>query len=77
MLTDRWSGGVQGKVIMSNYGEFKSTGLAVDLGVNYYDVDKGFSFGLVAQNVGGQVDALYERHCAGRLFIADCMSLCQ
>ncbi len=61
MLTDRWSGGVQGKVIMSNYGEFKSTGLAVDLGVNYYDVDKGFSFGLVAQNVGGQVDALYDK----------------
>lgn len=61
LLTDTWSGGVQGKVIFSNYGEFQSTGLAVDLGLNYYDSDNGFSFGFVAQNVGGQVDALYDK----------------
>lgn len=61
LLTDMWSGGVQGKVLMSNYGEFKSTGLAVDLGMHYYDEERGFAFGVVAQNVGGQVDALYEK----------------
>lgn len=60
LLSDEWSGGVQGKVLMSNYGEFKSVGLCVDLGLNYYDEEKGFSFGIVAQNVGGQVKTLHE-----------------
>lgn len=60
MFTDRITGGVQGKVLMSNYGDYSSIGLAVDLGLNYYDSKKGFSVGLVAQNLGGQVDALYE-----------------
>lgn len=60
MLSDEWTGGVQGKVLMSNYGEFKSMGLCVDLGLNYYDEELGFSFGAVAQNVGGQVKSLHE-----------------
>lgn len=60
LFSDYWSGGVQGKVIMSNYGEFKSTALGVDLGINYYDADHGLSFSLVGQNLGGQVKALYE-----------------
>lgn len=60
MFTDKLTGGVQGKVIMSNYGDYSSIGLGVDLGVNYYDEKKGLSIGLVAQNLGGQVDALYE-----------------
>lgn len=62
LLSDRWSGGVQGKVIMSNYGEFKSTALGVDLGINYYDADHGLSFSLVGQNLGGQAKALYEKN---------------
>ncbi|MCQ2111840.1 MAG: type IX secretion system protein PorQ [Bacteroidaceae bacterium] len=60
LLSDRWSGGVQGKVILSNYGEFKSTALGVDLGLNYYDPMRGWSFSIVGQNLGGQVDPLYE-----------------
>ena len=60
LLTDYWSGGVQGKVLMSNYGDYSSVGLCVDLGLNYYDEANGFSFSLVAQNLGGEVDALYE-----------------
>lgn len=60
LFSDRWSGGVQGKVLMSNYGEFSSVALGVDLGLNYYDEEHGWSVGLVAQNLGGQVDALYE-----------------
>lgn len=60
LLSDEWSGGVQGKVLMSNYGEFKSMGLCVDLGLNYYDEAHGFSFGVVAQNLGGQVKTLHE-----------------
>ncbi len=61
MFTDKLTGGVQGKVLMSNYGDYSSIGLGVDLGVNYYDEKMGFSVGLVAQNLGGQVDALYEK----------------
>ena len=60
LFSDRWSGGVQAKVLLSNYGEFSSTALGVDLGVNYYDIDHGLSLSLVGQNLGGQVDALYE-----------------
>lgn len=61
LLSERWSGGAQGKVLMQNYGEYSSVALAVDLGLNYYNEEDGFSFGLVAQNVGGEVDALYEK----------------
>ncbi len=61
MFTDQITGGVQGKVLMSNYGDYSSIGIAVDLGLNYYDENRGFSLGLVAQNLGGQVDPLYER----------------
>ena len=61
MFTDQLTGGVQGKVMMSNYGHYSSIGIAVDLGVNYYDEKHGFSAALVAQNLGGQVDALYEK----------------
>jgi len=61
LFNERWSGGAVGKVLLSNYGEFSSTALAVDLGVNYYNEEKGFSIGLVAQNLGGQIDALYEK----------------
>lgn len=60
MFTDQLTGGVQGKVLMSNYGNYSSLGLAVDLGVNYYDENNGLSLSLVAQNLGGQVDPLYE-----------------
>jgi len=62
LFSDRISGGVQGKVLMSNYGDYSSTALAVDMGVNYFDPEDGWSVSLVAQNLGGQVDALYETH---------------
>lgn len=62
MLSDEWTGGVQGKVLLSNYGEFKSIGLCVDLGLNYYDEEHGLSLGIVAQNLGGQVKSLHEKH---------------
>ena len=62
MFSDYLSGGVQGKVLLSNYGEFSSTALAVDLGLNYFTPEHGWSFSVVAQNLGGQIDALYETH---------------
>lgn len=60
MLDERWSGGVQGKVLLSKYGEFSSVALGIDLGLHYYDEGRGWMLGLVGQNLGGQVDPLYE-----------------
>ena len=62
MFSDRWSGGVQGKFLFSNYGEYSYIGFGVDLGINYYDADKGWSCSLVAQNLGGYLDDKYEEH---------------
>ena len=60
MLGEKWNGGVQGKVIMSKYGEFNSVAIGVDLGLHYYDSDKGWALGLVGQNLGGQIKALQD-----------------
>lgn len=54
-LSDNWRGGVTAKVIYSALEEYNSIGLAVDLGLSYYNRDKDFSFGLAAKNVGRQV----------------------
>ena len=62
LFSDFWSGGVQAKVLMSSYGEFSSTAIGVDLGLNYFDAGHGLSLSLVGQNLGGQVDALYEQN---------------
>ncbi len=57
LLSDRWVGGISGKFLYSNYAGYSSISLAVDLGVNYYNEDKDFSFSAVAANLGGQVTA--------------------
>ncbi len=54
-LTEHVAGGVTGKFIYSHYGEFTSVALAVDLGLNYYDEERGLSLSAVAANLGGQV----------------------
>lgn len=54
-LSDSWSGAVTTKALFSNYGEFSSVGLGVDLGLSYYDDVRGWAVGIVAQNLGGQV----------------------
>lgn len=54
-LTDRLAGGATGKFVYSKYGHYSSVALAVDLGINYLNVDNGFSASLVAANLGGQV----------------------
>ena len=62
MLSDYWSGGVSVKALMSNYAEFSSTALGVDLGLNYCDEANGVSFSIVGRNLGGQIDPLYETY---------------
>lgn len=61
-FTDRWTGGVSGKFIYSNYEQVYSLALGVDLGVNYYDAEHGFSLSAVARNLGGQVKSFDETH---------------
>ncbi len=60
LLSDRWVGGVHGKFLYSNYADYSSIALAVDLGLNYFNEDKDFSFSVVAANLGGQVTAFGE-----------------
>jgi len=59
-ITDRIRGGITGKFISSSYGEYTSVGIGVDLGLTYYNSDKGFSLGLAAKNLGGQLSAYVE-----------------
>ena len=57
LLNDSWVGGFNGKFIYSNYAGYSSVALAVDLGLNYFNSEKDFSFSVVASNLGGQVTA--------------------
>lgn len=60
LLSDRWVGGVHGKFLYSNYADYSSIALAVDLGLNYFNDENDFSFSVVAANLGGQVSAFGE-----------------
>ncbi len=60
LLSDRWSGAITAKVLLSNYANYSSTALGADLALNYFDEDHGFSFSVVGRNLGGQINSLYE-----------------
>lgn len=60
LLSDRWSGAITAKVIMSNYAEYSSTAIGADLALNYFDEERGFSFSAVGRNLGGQIKSLYD-----------------
>lgn len=61
-LSARWVGGVSGKLIYSKLADYSSVGLAVDLGVNYYNENADFSFSVLARNLGGQIKAYGDVH---------------
>lgn len=52
---ENWFCGSTLKFISSNYGMYKSNGIAVDVGLCYFDKDKNFQFGLVIKNIGTQL----------------------
>ena len=56
-LAEHLSGGVTAKMVGSFIGSYSSLGVLVDLGLNYYDADRQWSFSAVARNLGGQVKA--------------------
>ena len=61
-LSDLWSGGITAKFVSSSLAGYHAAALGVDLGVNYYDEDKGWSLSAVAKNLGGQVKAYNDEH---------------
>lgn len=57
LLTDHLSGGITGKFVTSYIGQYNSVGVAVDIGLNYFDPERGWSLSAVACNLGGQLTA--------------------
>lgn len=52
---EKWNYGISAKYISSNYGLYRSSGIAADVGVLYKDSAKLLQIGLVAMNMGGQL----------------------
>lgn len=52
---EKWNYGATIKFISSNYGQYRSNGLAMDVGLLYSDTAKLFSASLVAKNMGTQL----------------------
>lgn len=60
MLSDRWSGALVAKVLVSNYANYSSTAMGADLALNYFDENHGISFSAVGRNLGGQISTFHE-----------------
>ena len=52
---EKWNYGATLKFINSNYGQYRSNGIAMDVGVLYFDSAKQFSVSLLAKNMGFQL----------------------
>jgi hypothetical protein len=52
---DHWFGGASIKLLNSNFGNYGSTAVAMDVGVNYWDSSQGLQAGVVIKNVGTQL----------------------
>lgn len=50
-----WHYGATVKYIQSGYGIYRSSGVALDMGLNYYDSTKGWQLGFLAKNMGTQL----------------------
>ncbi|MCM1522370.1 MAG: type IX secretion system protein PorQ [Muribaculaceae bacterium] len=61
-ITERWRGGASIKFVYSSYDAYSAFAIATDLGVNYYDPDRDFSFSAMVANLGGQVKRFNERY---------------
>ena len=61
-FTDRLRGGINAKVIYSNYEEYTAVALAADLGINYYNEENDLSLSAVIKNAGGQVKRFHEEY---------------
>ena len=59
-LANNLVGGITGKFISSNIGQYNSLAVGVDLGLNYFNPQKEWSLSIVAKNLGGQIKAYEE-----------------
>jgi len=50
-----WFYGTTLKFIHSNYAQFRASGVALDVGLNYYDSIRQLQIGFVAKNMGSQL----------------------
>lgn len=54
-FTDRLRGGINLKMVYSNYEQYTAFALAADLGINYFNPDRDLSLSAVLKNMGGQL----------------------
>jgi len=52
---EHWWYGMSFKFISSNYGQYKSNGIAVDAGLTYYDDDRSLQASFLIKNIGTQL----------------------
>ena len=57
LLSNSISGGITARFISSTIGSYSSAAVVVDLGLNYQDIERGWSISAVARNLGGQIKA--------------------
>ena len=55
-------GGITGKFITSQIGDYSSIAVGIDLGLNYYNPEHEWSMSAVAKNLGGEVKAYDEEY---------------
>lgn len=60
LLSDRWTGGANLKMMVSNLADYTALAAAVDVGVNYYDDEKDLSVSASLQNIGTQLKAYHD-----------------
>ncbi len=60
MLSNDFSGGITARFISSHIASYSSAAIAIDLGINYLDEERGWSLSAVAKNLGGQIKAYDE-----------------
>lgn len=61
-ITARLRGGVNFRMIYSNYEQYSAFAMAVDLGINYYNEEKDLSLSAVLTNMGGQVKRFHTEY---------------
>ncbi len=59
-LSEKWRGGLSLKALYSTLAEYSSFGLAVDVGLSYFDAESDFAFGIALKNTGAQLKSFYE-----------------
>lgn len=60
LLSNRWTGGANLKMMVSNLADYTALAAAIDVGVNYYDDENDLSVSASLQNIGTQLKAYHD-----------------